>query len=386
MKTMLRAAALTAPDGVVHDAAVLLEDEIIVAAGSRDTISADAARELDFGDGILCAGLIDVHMHGAAGHDVMQPGRDSLAVVERFIATHGVTSYLPTTVTAPIDSTLRALAGLADAIERGDHGENSRAVPLGIHLEGPFLSHARRGVHPENLLQLPSSKLFRQFWEAARGRILMMTIAPELPNALELIAEASALGVRCSLGHSDANLEQANAGIRAGARHSTHTFNAMRTFDHRDPGIIGAVLTDDRVRAELIADGIHVEPAAITVLLRCKGRDGVVLVTDATSATGMPPGRYRLGDLEVEVSDGRCTYHGNLAGSVLTLDRAVRNVATFGGWPLQDALKLATANPAAAIGMTETRGRIAPQQRADLIVLSPDGHVRRTIVGGRLPD
>jgi N-acetylglucosamine-6-phosphate deacetylase len=252
---------------------------------------------------------------------------------------------------------------------------------LGIHLEGPFISHARRGVHPPENLLAPSVAAFDRFWQAAQGHIRVLTIAPELPGALEVITQAAARGVCVSLGHSDAELNGARAGFAAGARHATHTFNAMRPLDHRDPGILGEVLTDSRLSADIIADGIHLDPVIVQLFLKAKGADGALLITDATAATGMPEGRYRLGSLEVEVKDGRCLAAGKLAGSVLTMDRAVRNVMEFAQWDLQQAVRLATMNPARVTGM-KSGGSLEAGAAADLVVLSPSGEVRQTVVRG----
>ncbi len=185
-----------------------------------------------------------------------------------------------------------------------------------------------------------------------------------------------------SVGHSDAQLAQAEAGIRAGARHATHTFNAMRSLDHREPGILGAVLTDNAVTADIIVDGIHVDPVVVDLFVRAKSINGAVLITDAISATGMPDGTYRLGGLEVEVHDGRCEIDGRLAGSVLTLDRAVRNVVEFTGTSLQHAVQMATLNPARALRIAERKGTLTAGADADIVVLTPAGEVMQTIVGG----
>lgn len=210
-----------------------------------------------------------------------------------------------------------------------------------------------------------------------------MTIAPELEAAMELVAEASRRGVCCSLGHSDADLETARAAIRAGARHATHTFNAMRPLDHRQPGLVGAILTDQRVTAEIIADGIHVDPAIVQLFLQVKGRETAVLITDAISATGMPDGRYRLGSFEVELKGEECTSEGKLAGSVLHLDQAVRNAMQFAGWKLQETVQLASANPAAVI-REKQKGVIAEGADADIIILGPGGEVQKTIIAGKI--
>src|SRR5208337_1950326 len=321
---------LTPTDAVEHPLVLVEQGRVlkISARGSRQVPAGVSA--LDFGDGVMAPGYVDLHLHGSAGYDVMDDSAEALPAIEQLLARHGVTSYFPTTVTAPMDTTLRALERLADAIEKREREcektrgrENAdgkcRAIPLGIHLEGPFISHARRGVHPPEHLLTPTLNLFGQFWQAARGRIRMMTIAPELEGAPEVIAEAVRCGVCVSLGHSDADFAAAERGIAAGARHATHTFNAMRplghrtldhrtldhrTLNHRSPGILGAVLTDGRVSADIIADGVHLDPSIVKLVAQAKGREQTVLITDATSATGMPDGRYRLGSFEVEVRDG----------------------------------------------------------------------------------
>jgi len=203
-----------------------------------------------------------------------------------------------------------------------------------------------------------------------------------LPGARELIAVAAHHNVCVSLGHSDADLAAAHAGIDAGARHATHTFNAMRALDHRNPGILGCVLSDKRLTADIIADGVHVHPSMISLFLQAKGSNKAVLITDAISATGMPDGHYRLGRLEVDVHDGRCESGGVLAGSVLTLDRAVRNIMEFTDWPLDQVVRMATANPARVLRQENKRGVISPGANADLVALSSAGDVLRTFVGG----
>ena len=266
---------------------------------------------------------------------------------------------------------------------RTSQPNDAHARPLGIHLEGPFLSHKRRGVHPpENLLN-PTLEIFDRFWQAARGHITMLTIAPEIPGAMEVIPEAARRGVCVSIGHSDAELPIAKQAVAAGARHATHTFNAMRPLDHRDPGIIGEVLSDDSITADLIADGIHVSPEVVKIFLHSKGVERAVLITDAMSATGMPEGIYQLGPIEVVVKDGRATANGSLAGSVLTMDLAVRNVIKFSDWSLRDAVRAATFNAAKAVGLSGQYGVLAAGARADFNVLSAKGEVIKTIVGGR---
>jgi N-acetylglucosamine-6-phosphate deacetylase len=310
--------------------------------------------------------------------------------MQRFLASRGVAHYLPTTVTAPVDSTLRALDALANAIEA--EPQPLQARPIGLHLEGPFLSHAKRGVHPEAQLQTPSIALFDRFQQAARGHIRLLTIAPELPGGTDLIAHAIAHGVRCSLGHTNALTAEAIAGVEAGATSATHTFNAMRTLDHREPGVLGVALDDGRLYAELICDGVHVAPEMVRLWLKAKGPERAILVTDAMSAAGMPEGDYKLGELDVTVANGRAFLSGDhsrgketLAGSVLTMDRAVANVRTFTGCPLAVATRLASHNPAAMIGRPEIT-RLAPGSLANLNRFDTRGHLIATYIQGEIVD
>jgi len=387
---VLSANLLYTPLQEIQNPVVFIEDGVISEVSSRDQREVPGnASEIDLSrdvaDAILAPGFVDIHMHGGAGVDVMRAPAAELQQLNKFLTRHGVTGYFPTTVAAPLDQTCAALGRLADAIEsvpasRPRNGE-VQALPLGIHLEGPFLSHKRRGVHPpENLLE-PTVKIFEQLWQAARGHVRIMTIAPELPGALEVIAEAARRKVCVSIGHSDAVAEAARAGVRAGARHATHTFNAMRPLDHRDPGILGEVLTDPQLTADIIVDGIHVAPEIVKLFLNAKGKDGSVLITDATAATGMPDGSYQLGPIQVQVKDGRCTMDGKLAGSVLTMDRAIRNVTQFAGWSLQNAVQAATLNPVRAAGLAH-RGIVAPGAEANLVAMSPTGEIVKTMVRG----
>lgn len=385
---VLTASRLYTPTERIEQPLVFVEGQQVVEISSRAARDVPrTARLVDFADSVLAPGFVDIHVHGGAGHDVMESNPAALRGMEQLLARHGITSYLPTTVTAPIDQILAALEHLANTIENGDHNGSSdlRAQPLGIHLEGPFISHVRRGVHPLNHLLAPTVQTFDRFWQAARGRIRVMTIAPELEGAKAVIAEAHRRGVCVSLGHSNADLNAARAGVAAGARHATHGFNAMRPLDHREPGIVGEMLTDPNVTADIIADGVHLNPAIVELFLKAKGPESAVLISDAISATGMPDGRYRLGSLEVEVKNGKCLADGRLAGSVLTLDRAVRNVMEFAHWELQSAVRTATINPARVTGLAD-RGRLEAGARADMVVLGANGDVRATITRGMVAE
>lgn len=388
---VLSAHRLYTPQQEIQNPLVFIEDGIISSISSREQKEIPRHAEVvdlakDFPDSVLAPGFVDIHMHGGAGLDVMRAASAELPHLNHFLTTHGVTGYFPTTLAAPLDQTCASLERLADAIEAAQNSSSSNrtaeALPLGIHLEGPFLSHQRRGVHPPEYLVEPTLQVFERLWQAARGHVRMMTIAPELPGALEVIAEAARRKVLVSIGHSDATLDAARDGVKAGARHATHTFNAMRPLDHREPGILAEVLTDNALTADIIVDGIHVAPEVVQLFLRAKGIDRAVLITDATAAAGMPDGTYQLGPLQVEVKNGRCTMDGKLAGSVLTMDLAVRNVTQFANWSLQDAVRAATLNPSRAANLGR-HGQLTPGAEANLIVLSPQGKVLRTFVRGR---
>jgi len=361
------------------DYPVLQIENGVIAAIDSDPSSGAA-------DTTLTPTFFDIHTHGAANHDVMEATPDALCTVSRFLATRGVGHYLPTTVTAPVDQTLRSLEGLANAIEASS--TDNEAQPIGIHLEGPFISHAKRGVHPTADIQPPSIALFDLFQQAARGHIRLITIAPEVPGAMELIAHATALGVRVSVGHTNATAHDAQSAVAAGAASATHTFNAMRSLDHREPGVAGTVLDTESLFAELICDGIHVAPELVRLWLKAKGERGI-LVTDSISATGMPDGTYTLGTFKVKVADGRALAaddlaHGKstLAGSVLTLDRAVANLQRFTGASLATATRMASQSPAEMMGVTDKVANIAVGQPANLNVFNAAGDLTRTILNG----
>ncbi len=389
MKTIVTAAGLWTSsshgDGLISNPIVEIEDRRIVRIGTADDREIPAAaRHLDFPGAILAPAYFDVHIHGAAGHDVMEATPASLYAVSRFLASRGTGSFLATTVTAPIDVTLRSLEDLADLIAQTSHDDWPGAQPLGIHLEGPFLSHAKRGVHPPEHLLAPEVATFDRMWQAASGRICLMTLAPELPGAAELAAHASALGVRVSVGHSNALASETQAAIAAGASSATHTFNAMRPLDHREPGILGTVLATDSLYAELICDGIHVHPSLVKLWWRAKGPDRAILITDGMAATGMPDGEYLLGGFPVQVANGKATANGVLAGSVLTLDKALENFVSFTGVPVETALPLLTRNPAAMTGFAAASAPLSPGAPATFVILNSSGKLLNAVHHGQL--
>lgn len=324
----------------------------------------------------VAPGFIDVHVHGWGGHDATGDA-DALTGMAHALLKRGVTSFLPTAPTIPADEIPR----FADRVRGWMAGNPSGgAEPLGFNLEGPFLAPSRKGAHDPMLLRTPA-ELPDGIIEAALDGLRVITIAPELPGALALIERLAALGIAPSIGHSNATLEQARAGYAAGGRTTTHLFNAMTGVDHRAPGLAVAAMTDDEAYVELIADGNHVHPALWPIIRRTKPADRLVLVSDALPIAGTHEGRGVVGGLEVEVRDGRATLLGTstLAGSVIALDSAVRNLVRE-GVPLPAAVAAASANPAALLGETD-RGHLAVGMRAHLVELDDDLHVLRALRG-----
>jgi N-acetylglucosamine-6-phosphate deacetylase len=363
--------ALT-PFEEIFDAVVIIEGSKISGVGQRGKIDLPrGTREIVAKGKTIVPGFVDIHVHGAGGHDVMERTAEALETIAATVASRGTTSMVATTVTASEIETCESVAGIARFVIGSAQfaPRELGAEIVGIHFEGPFISHARRGVHPAKWIIPPSTEVLARFLTEARGTAQILTLAPELPHALELIAAARQAGLVVSLGHTDATYEQARAAIDAGATHAAHVFNAMRPFSHRETGVLGAVLTSPRVSAELIADGVHVDPAAMRMLVDLKTPARVILVSDGTSATGMPDGKYQLGMFEVSVSGGVCrNAEGKLAGSTLTLDRALRNIVAM-GIPLGSALRMLTSNPAQQIGLGARKGILAPGADADLVLL-----------------
>lgn len=362
------AGRIVLPDRVMPGRVVVDGDRI--AEVTPDPAAADGP--------FIVPGFIDVHVHGWGGHDAMD-GEDAIAGMSRGLLAHGTTSFLPTGYASAIDRTQR-FAEAARAYLRAAPEDGADA--LGFNLEGPLLAPARKGAHDAAFLRTPASLTEAELAPLLDG-LRIITIAPELPGALDLIGRLAARGVAVSLGHSSATLAEARAGYAAGARTTTHLFNAMSGVDHRSPGLAVAALTEDAAWVELIADGIHVDPAVWPIVLRTKPADRVVLVSDALPPAGLGDGRAWLGTLEVEIRDGRCTLvvGGNLAGAVVGLDTAVRTLVGT-GVPLPAAVAAASTTPATLLG-ADDRGRIAAGLRADLVVLDDALRVRQVFRAGR---
>jgi N-acetylglucosamine-6-phosphate deacetylase len=365
-------------DDHVESGRIAIEDGWIAAvepvdAGPGRAAGAPAAEEMPY----LAPGFVDLHVHGGGGHDAMG-GAAALDGMARHLLRHGVTGFLPTAVTAP----LPALVAFAETVRGWLPGAPiDGAEPLGFNLEGPFLADARRGAHDPAWLRAPAD-VERRDLEPLLDGLRLLTVAPELPGALELIRWLREHGVATSMGHSAATVEQGRAGYSAGGTSTTHLFNAMSGVDHRAPGLAVAALLDDDAYVELIADGVHVHPALWPLIRRLKPADRLLLVSDAITLAGLGDGRGRIGGLDVEVVGQRVTLMGTstLAGSVIALDDAVRNLVGS-GVALPDAVGAASRNPLALLGITD-RGRLAVGQRADLVELDDGLRVRRVMRAG----
>jgi len=346
----------------------------------------DDADEVWDAEGLsIVPGFVDVHVHGGGGADVMDAAEDDEAIgrIARFHALHGTTSFLATTMTAPRNELERAVDGVVRAMERGVAAGGAEV--LGLHLEGPFLNPRRCGAQNPALIRPFDRDEMEDLLARGRGAVRLVTLAPECGDALRRIGALRDRGVTVSIGHSEADSETVRRAIEAGASHVTHLFNAMNPLHHREPGIVGAALLRDELTVELICDGFHVHPDVVKLVFAVKRRDRIALVTDAIAAAGMPDGDgYRLGGLPVAVKEGKAVLRdsGNLAGSCLTMDRALKQAVAFTGLPLAEVLPALTINPARQIGADDRKGSIEVGKDADLVALGPDLTVVRTYVKG----
>ena len=374
----LRSSRIITPAGV--RAGIIVVSDGLIADVVLDGAGRSSEAELDFGDSWLAPGFLDLHVHGGGGAQCNTADPDEIRAVAGFHAGHGTTGLLATTVAAPVAELESSVAAIRRCMGEG----SGTAAVLGAHLEGPFLSRTYPGaMDPEQFLD-PERTIWERLLADAPGVLAMMTLAPELPGALELTAALAEAGVVASLGHTDADYDDAVAAVQAGATAVTHLFNAMRPMHHRDPGVVGAALDLPGLSCELICDGIHVKGPMLRIAFRSKGLSGVRLVTDAIEAAGMPDGDYRLGSETVAVRAGRATAFGGerLAGSTLTMAEAVRNAVSMLGMTVEDAVVLASANPARLIGLADRKGAIVAGFDADLVALGDDLDVRGTMVGG----
>jgi N-acetylglucosamine-6-phosphate deacetylase len=374
---VLRGGRVVTPGGI-SSAAVVVRAGRIASIGQPPPLGV-GAEVVELEGRWALPGFIDVHVHGGAGAQCNTDDAQDIQRVARFHAQHGTTALLATTVAAPIDGLFGALEAIRAAA--GAPGACCAQV-LGAHLEGPFLSPCWPGAMDAAHFLTPDLAVADRL--LAGGGVRMMSLAPELPGARELVRALVAANVVVSLGHTDAAYAQVAEAVALGARAVTHTFNAMRPLHHRKPGVLGAALDLEALACEVICDGVHVDPAVVRLLQRVKGAERMVLVTDAIEAAGLPDGDYHLGHRPVSVAAGRATLPGSdtIAGSTLTMDRALRNMMAFCDVGIEEAARMASTTPAEVLGMTHRKGVLAPGRDADVVILDPDLSIAGVLVRG----
>ncbi|HHV63105.1 MAG TPA: N-acetylglucosamine-6-phosphate deacetylase [Firmicutes bacterium] len=381
---IIRGGDIFTPSGIITDGFIVIKNGKIAHVGSYGefrTYAAGDSRIIDAGGRVVAPGYIDIHTHGAGGHDTLEAASGALWSMAAHHAAHGTTSFLPTAMTASEEALIECASVVGRAARDGGYPSNI----LGLHCEGPWINPKMKGAQNEAWIRTPSQRELDRWVDASMGTIRLVTLAPEVAGSMDIIRALRARGITASAGHSAASYETMLCAVRAGLSHCTHVFNTMPPLHHREPGVVGAALSCDQLTTEAITDGFHLHPEILKILLRCKGLDGLVLITDSMMAAGMPDGEYELGGQKVVVAGGTARLeNGVLAGSTLTLDRAVRNVVEFLGVTLYDAVRFATINPARVIGVDSRKGSLEVGKDADLIVTGEEGNVFLTITGGRV--
>ena len=378
-RILFRNAHLYAAHGPQPESWLLVEAGRIAALGQGAPPETPSAETLDLGGRILAPGLIDMHAHGALGHSALEATPEALQVMARFYAQHGVTGFLASTWTEPPDVVLAALENVARVM----HTDTGGARLLGAHVEGPYIDVERRGAQRAEHVRRADLAEYRRW--VATGAVKLLALAPEYAENMALIPQAVADGIVVSAGHTRASYEQMCRAVDLGLSQVTHLFNGMEPLHHRMPGVVGASLTLENLRCELIADNIHIHPVVLKLAARAKGADGIVLITDAIQGVGLPDGAYQEGGNTILVRDGIARIPaGNLAGSTLTLERGVANMRAATGWPLEAVLPMASRTPARALGLEGRTGTIAVGKDADLIVLDEHTTVCLTMVAGKV--
>ena len=370
------------PTEEINASLVLIEEERLAYVGPREGRQLPpGAEEVDASGLYVFPGLIDTHVHGSHGDDVMLDGADGLRRINAIFPRYGCTAWLPSTISELHERILESVRWCVTA-----HNEPGPGADIvGIHVEGPYINRLRKGAQPEHGIRDPDLDQMADLLDAAEGLIRVVTLAPELPGGLDLVRFLVGRDVIASMGHSDADYETALAAIEAGATHATHLFNAMPPIHHRSPGLIMACLNEDRVLAEVIPDGVHLDPMTVRLIHRCKPSDAIALITDAMSAVGMPDGEYTLASHTVIVRGDRCTLpDGTLASSMLTMNRAVRNTLRFTGCSVVDAVRMASLIPARVAGCAAEKGSLEVGKHADVALMDQEFTVQRTYVRGRL--
>ena len=365
------------PSKMPRGTVVIIDGSKVTFAGPKEARYPRDTEIIDASAKIVAPGFIDMHVHGCAGFDVTEGRRGFLEEMSKFLAKHGVTSFLPTTVSTTKRKIIRAIESVREA-------QKKKAAVLGLYLEGPYINVEKAGAQNPRYIRNPDLKEIKEIIDAAGKIVKVIALAPEKKNAIRVIGELKRRGIIASAAHTSASYQKMLVAMEAGLSHVTHVFNAMRNFHCREIGALGAALLHEELTTELIADGVHVHPSAIKMLVKVKGYDKVVLISDAISATGLPDGKYELGGLEIFIKYGVSTLRsGVLAGSTLTLDRAIKNMVELANVPVSEAIKMATLNPARVLGL-KTKGEIKAGADADITILDRNFKVQLVMIHGEL--
>ena len=384
MKIIIQGGDAYTQSGLVHDATVLVEGAHIAAVGHQVKFSSTDPVDLvlDAHGGIIAPGFIDLQINGAGGRFLTEdPSVETVVEMARIAARFGCTAFLPTVITSPIEMMLSAVR----AVDKARKQVITGAQVLGSHLEGPFINPDMSGIHDSAFIRSPSLDDLNTFWAESGGSIKLMTLAPEVAGAEELMRAAKRYGITLAVGHTDADYLEMMEAAESGATMATHLFNAMSGLKARQPGATGTVLASTRFKASIIADGYHIHPAMLNLALRSKGSEDLVLITDAMAPVGTDLKEFSIYDEIATVHDGACFMpDGTLAGSVLTMNQAVRNIRDLTDIPLEEALRMATANPAAVINEDNFRGTLEVGKAADIVIMDHDLNVTTTMVAGKI--
>lgn len=381
MKTALRGGKIVTPFRIIEDGTITIENGIISGLGMSSAIKVPRGfNVLDVSGRIVCPGFADLLVHGGAGHGFADDDAGSIEIISEYFQKHGSTTILASLFAKPEKLLLADLRRVANYIENHP-GSNIR----GIHMEGPYLNTKFKGAMNASYLWKPDVESWNKIWEASRGHIKIMTIAPEIPGAVDVMRAAAQLGVVLSIGHSTATYDEVLIAIDNGAAHVTHIFNAMQQFHHRTPGVILASLLHNELKIELIADTLHVHPAVIQLLLKLKGSSGIVLVSDSIRAGGMHEGEYEFADQKIYMKGKKAFLaDGTLAGSTLTLNLAVKNMIDAAGAKITEAIRMASLNPVKVLNLENKKGILAVGKDADIVILNSNYEVETTILGGNI--
>jgi len=381
MQIAIRNVKAVTPFREINNATIIVHGDQIVEMGQNDDIEIpDGAKIYDLDGMIVTPSFIDLHIHGAVGVDFTEASEDQIEEISQFLLSRGVTGVLATLYPKPKKELIEDVRRIAH-YTRSHPGQS---VIRGIHLEGPYLNADMHGAINEGYIWEPNLQDWSDLRDAGRGTIRLMTIAPEVPGAMEIIRNAAKEGIVPSLGHSVAKYEDIVVAIDNGAAQITHIFNAMAPFHHRKPGVLAGAFLHGELKVQLIADGLHVHPAVIRMLLQLKGQSGIILISDAMAASGFKEGSYNFGDQEVYVDEsGAHLADGTIAGSVATLDIGIATLVKLAGVPLTHAVRMASLNPSRVLGTEHFKGILAVGKDADLVVMDPDFNVKMTLLGGK---